>query len=132
MNQLSKMNSILEESFYSIFYTWPFIHHLSPFAVGVITGYLIRKEPNLYLGGRVGQTILWFVFPGLTFWGFHWTQQLMKSDVNIETFAINDASTELEVYLNLTFGKLFYCLGFLWVFYMCCTGRAGIHCFTIS
>ena len=49
----------------------------------------------------------------------------MKSDINVETFTINDVSTELEVYLNLTFGKVFYCLGFLWLFYMCCTGRAG-------
>lgn len=82
--------------------------------------------PNLYLGGRVGEIILWFIFPGLTIFGFHWTQSLMKVDINIENFSINDVSTELEVYLNLTLGKLFYCLGFLWIFYMCSTGRAGI------
>ncbi|CAG2100366.1 unnamed protein product, partial [Medioppia subpectinata] len=92
-----------QESFYSIFYTWPFIHHISPFAMGIITGYLIRKHPAINFGGRICQTILWIIFPALTVWSFHWTQQLMKSDISVETFTINEVSTELEVYLNLTF-----------------------------
>ncbi len=125
LNQLSKMNSILEESFYSIFYTWPIIHHISPFAAGVLTGYLIRKMPNLYLGGKVVESILWVIFPSLSFLGFHWTQKLMKTNIDMDSFAINDVSSELEIYLNLTLGKLLFCSGFLWIFYMCSSGRGG-------
>ncbi len=30
----------------------PHVHHISPFVAGVLTAYLIRKIPNLYLGGN--------------------------------------------------------------------------------
>ncbi len=125
LNQLSKMNSIFEESFYSIFYTWPIIHHISPFAAGVLTGYLIRKTPNLYLGGKVVESVLWVIFPSLSVFGFHWTQKLMKTNIDMDSFTINDVSSEVEIYLNLTLGKLLFCSGFLWIFYMCSSGRGG-------
>jgi hypothetical protein len=36
----------------------PHVHHISPFVAGVLTDYLIRKMPNLYLGGKVVESIL--------------------------------------------------------------------------
>ncbi|KPM07579.1 hypothetical protein QR98_0060760 [Sarcoptes scabiei] len=120
MNQLSRMESIFEDSFYSIFYTWPFYHHISTFALGMLVGFLIRRYPNLYLGGRFGESLLSIIFLTLTFYGFVWTGEMLSSKSNFfET--INESRTNLEIFLNVSVGKLMFCSGFLWIFYFCCT-----------
>lgn len=122
MNQLALMNSILEESFYSLFYTWPFIHHVGPFTAGILVGYLIRRHPKVYLGGAFGETLLSIVFVGLSALGFYWTQDMLKSSSDIVSLPNGNS---IEVYLNVTVGKLMFCAGFLWIFYLCCTNRSG-------
>lgn len=126
MNEVSLMNSITEESFYSIFYTWPFIHHIGPFVLGMLFGYLIRRFPNLPLGGRIGETVLGVVFVGLSAVGFQWTQAMLKSKAASGDFANfivsgQPSTSRLEIYLNITIGKLMFVIGFLWLFYYCCT-----------
>ncbi len=138
MNQVGRMTAILEEAFYSIFYTWPAHHHLGPFAAGILVGYLIRKHPKIYLGGSIGETILSVVFVGLSCLGFYWTQDMLKSPESpsggseggsgaggLAAAALSPGSSDLEVYLNVSFGKLMFVAGFLWIFYLCCTNRSG-------
>lgn len=126
MNQIALMSSIFEESFYSIFYTWPFIHHIAPYALGILVGYLIRRHPKIYLGGWFGETALTVVFVGLSALGFYWTQDMLKSNTDLTALATgNGAKSTLEVYLNVSLGKLMFCAGFLWIFYLCCTNRSG-------
>lgn len=126
MNELALMNSITEESFYSIFYTWPFIHHIGPFVLGMLFGYLIRKFPNLPLGGRIGEIVLNVVFVGLSVIGFDWTQTMLKSNVgggDLASLLISrqPSTSRLEIFLNISVGKLMFVIGFLWLFYYCCT-----------
>ncbi len=79
--------------------------------------------PNLYLCKKVVKSILWVIFPSLSFLGFHWTKELMKTKIDMNSFTINDVSSELEIYFNLTLGKLLFCSGFIWILYMYGSGR---------
>lgn len=123
MNQISKMKSITEDGFYSIFYTWPFIHHISTFSFGILVGYLIRFRPNIPLGGRVGEFLLTVSFTMMSVLGFYWTQNMLKSSDTVSS--LDHSGSTFEVYLNITVGKLMFCSGFLWFFYYCCTKRWG-------
>lgn len=126
------MTAIFEEAFYSIFYTWPAHHHLGPFAAGILVGYLIRRHPRIYLGGVFGETILSVVFVGLSAFGFYWTQDMLRlpeggsEEVGgLATTFLSDGPSDIEVYLNVSIGKLMFVAGFLWIFYLCCTDRSG-------
>lgn len=126
MTEMSRMNSIFEESFYSIFYTWPFIHHISSFVLGILFGYLVRKHPKLNLGGWLGEVVLTIIFTCCTLFGFYWTQDLLKSNSELTSLIAPPPLSkyhEYEIYLNLTVGKMLWCVGFLWWYYICCTGR---------
>lgn len=135
MNQVGRMTAIFEEAFYSIFYTWPAHHHLGPFAAGVLVGYLIRKHPRIYLGGAVGETVLSVVFVGLSVFGFYWTQDMLRlpeagaeggvSGGGLAATVLSPGPSDIEVYLNVSVGKLMFVAGFLWIFYLCCTDRSG-------
>lgn len=128
MNQVSRMQSITEESFYSIFYSWPFHHHIASFCLGILAGYLIRYYPNMPLGGTLGELLLASSFVGLSALGFYWTQDLIRSapiDPS-KGFDQMPVVSNLEIYLNITAGKLMFCSGFLCIFYFCCTKRLGM------
>ena len=34
--------------------------HISSYLMGMIVGFLIKRYPNLYLGGRIGELFLWY------------------------------------------------------------------------
>nr|XP_027195328.1 uncharacterized protein LOC113789928 [Dermatophagoides pteronyssinus] len=121
-NQWSKMDSFIYESLYTIYYTWPFIHHISAFIFGILVGYLILDYPKIYLGGKIGECILTIVFVTLSIVGFQWTHTLHKTPSNLAKLLTTSAS-DLEIYLNITIGKLLWCSGFMWIFYLCCTKR---------
>ena len=129
MNQIGAMSSILENSFYSIFYTWPFIHHIGPFVAGMLVGYLIRRAPKLWLGGRIGQIILSALFIGSTVFSFLWTESMLRGGVELGDLITGPKEptfeSKMEVYLNVTVGKVMFVSGFLWLFYLCCTNRAS-------
>ncbi|OTF70930.1 hypothetical protein BLA29_006964 [Euroglyphus maynei] len=116
------MDSIIFDSLYTIYFTWPFIHHISTFIFGILIGYLILDYPKIYLGGRIGEFILTIVFITISFVGFQWTHTLHRTPSNMITLLTKSASN-LEIYLNITVGKLLWCSGFMWIFYLCCTKR---------
>ncbi|KAH9511887.1 hypothetical protein DERF_010311 [Dermatophagoides farinae] len=121
-NQWSRMDSIFYESLYTIYYTWPFIHHISTFVFGMLVGYLILDYPKIYFGGRIGECILTIVFIIMSIVGFQWTYTLHTAPSDLFTLLTKSAS-DLEIYLNITIGKLLWCSGFMWIFYICCTKR---------
>lgn len=123
MLHLNKMESIFEELFYSIWYTWPFIHHIAPFTLGILVAFLIRRYPDLYFGGIIGELLLTIVFIGLSFLGYHWTQSMTKSTNDWLSMLTSETISTWEIYLNISIGKLMFCAGFMWIFYLCCSNR---------
>ncbi|KAH9389312.1 hypothetical protein TYRP_008673, partial [Tyrophagus putrescentiae] len=132
MNQVGRMTAILEEAFIPFFTPGRPITTWDP---------LLRassKHPKIYLGGSIGETILSVVFVGLSCLGFYWTQDMLKSPESpsggseggsgaggLAAAALSPGSSDLEVYLNVSFGKLMFVAGFLWIFYLCCTNRSA-------
>lgn len=123
MLHLNRMESIFEELFYSIMYTWPFIHHIAPFTLGILVAFLIRRFPDLYFGGIFGELVLTIVFIGLSLLGFQWTANITKSSGDLFTILTRDTISTWEIYLNISIGKLMFCSGFMWIFYISASNR---------
>ena len=54
------------------------------YVLGMFCGYLIRKKPNLYCGGSIGELFLWITCSALTFWSMDWTNYIMGSVVSLD------------------------------------------------
>ena len=90
--------------------------HLHTYAFGILTGYLIRKHPNLYFGGRIGELFLWVFSWWLTFYSMWWTRDWTSLSYVVD---------ETELYIWQMFGKLMFIAGWSWLLYACGTGRGG-------
>ncbi|CAG2180159.1 unnamed protein product, partial [Oppiella nova] len=88
--------------------------HLVSYAIGMLTGYVIRYKPNLYFGGRVGETILWITCTTSTFAAIYWINHF---------YDVYYPLTTTETLLMMAFSKPLYLLGWVWLFYACSTGR---------
>ncbi|CAG2168595.1 unnamed protein product [Oppiella nova] len=88
--------------------------HLVSYAIGMLTGYVIRYKPNLYFGGRVGETILWITCTTSSFAAIYWINHF---------YDIYYPLTTTETLLMMAFSKPLYLLGWVWLFYACSTGR---------
>jgi hypothetical protein len=95
---------------------YEFHQHITSYVVGFLVGYSIRKKPNLYLGGRIGELFIWVVSWGLTFWSMWWHRDWLKTD-----YIIGDTN----LFLWMLFGKLCFVSGWAWTIYACSTGRGG-------
>ena len=103
-------------------YYWRADPHLVSYALGFFGGYLIRKKPNLYFGGRIGELFLWVVSSSLTLYSILWSNQFWKPYYHL---------TKTEVILFLAFCKLMYLCGWFWMIYACATGRGGMFRYRI-
>ena len=98
-------------------YYWRPDSHLVSYAIGMLTGYVIRYKPNLYFGGRVGETILWITCTTSSFASIYWINHF---------YDVYYPLTTTETLLMMAFSKPLYLLGWVWLFYACSTGRGGI------
>lgn len=87
------------------------ITHLTNFLIGTITAFLIVKKPNLYLGGKWAEILLWILCPAITIASVVWSEQFDILEQNSMLF--------------IGFSRIFWSLGFVWIFYYCCTHSCG-------
>jgi len=86
--------------------------------MGILTGYMIRKHPKIYIGGPIIEGILNItaiaIIPLIYMW-------------NNSFWILNDSAPEISVLLYLALAKVFWGLSFAWIWFASCTDRAGIH-----
>jgi hypothetical protein len=90
--------------------------HTGSYILGILLGYLIKYKPNLYLGGRIGESFIWIITIVITFWGIIWNKDFMKFDYNL-------TQTELLFWIGLD--KYMWTAFWFWVIYMGATGRGS-------
>ncbi|CAG2102301.1 unnamed protein product [Medioppia subpectinata] len=100
-----------------ILYYWRSDSHIVSYAIGILCGYLIRAKPNLYLGGRVGETFLWISCTTITLLSMYWNNYFFDPYYPLSL---------TEMLLFMAFSKPLYLLGWVWMFYACATGRGAI------
>jgi hypothetical protein len=88
--------------------------HLSPFMLGMLLGYILRKWPNVYLGGKIGESIIWIVTGIMSSWAFYWHSNWLI-----------EPPSSINIILWNGFGKLLWVSGVAWIIFACSTGRAG-------
>ncbi|XP_054166927.1 nose resistant to fluoxetine protein 6-like [Oppia nitens] len=94
---------------------WKADTHICTYMLGILCGYLIRKKPNLYLGGRIGETLLWLTTWTLTMGSLYWTNLLLHKYYT---------HSNEEIFLFISLSKYMYTIGWFWAFYACATDRA--------
>jgi hypothetical protein len=84
--------------------------------MGILTGYMLRKHPNIYIGGPLVEGILTIIAIAIIPLMYIW---------NNSFWILNDSAPEISVILYIAFAKVFWGLSFSWIWFACCTGRAG-------
>jgi hypothetical protein len=84
------------------------------FFFGMLIGYVLKRNPNVYLGGKLVETIIWIISWSMSLWAFLWT----------EDWYVNPPSA-LHMILFNSVGKLVWISGWAWTVFACSTGRAG-------
>ncbi|XP_054166931.1 nose resistant to fluoxetine protein 6-like [Oppia nitens] len=113
--EFREMSSFWDYTTTMIYHYWRPDSHFSSYMMGILCAYLIRKKPNLYLGGRIGETMIWLITWTLTFASIYWTNLFAHKYFKF-------SSQHLFIYLLLV--KHMYSIGWFWAFYACATGRA--------
>ena len=103
---------------WSIHY-WGPINYFQTYIIGILVAYMVRRKPTIYLGGKVGEVLIWIttIFTSLSL--LYWQRNFLLPGYCFE--ALNG----LEVYVYIVFHKLLYLSSFSWLIYACCTGRGG-------
>lgn len=97
---------------------WSAQPYIQTYIIGILTAYAVRRHPNVYLGGRVGELFLWLASIGSTFGVMWWQKDFIDFDYKYEGLF------GYEAHVYYLFHKLLYLSGFVWLFYACATGRA--------
>ncbi len=92
-------------------------HYVCTFSIGTLTGYMLRKHPNIYIGGPIVERILTFIAFAIIPLMYIW---------NNSFWILNDSAPEISVAFYIAFAKFFWGLSFAWIWFACCTGRAGL------
>jgi hypothetical protein len=88
--------------------------HFAPYACGILLGYIIRKKPNIYLGGKIGESIIWIICGSMSVWAYFWHSNWFVEE-----------PSQMNMFLHMAFGKLMWVAGLGWIIFACSTGRAG-------
>jgi hypothetical protein len=84
----------------------------------MLTGYFLRKKPDIYLGGRKIEILLWIISFSNIIAIYCWNN----------TFWVqNKSPPEISVLLWLGLGKVLYGFALAWISFACCTGRGGFE-----
>jgi hypothetical protein len=91
--------------------------YVCTFSMGILTGYILRKHSNTYIGGPRVEFIITIIsiviIPLIYIW-------------NNSFWILNDSAPQISVNLYIAFAKVFWGLSFCWIWFACCTGRAGL------
>jgi hypothetical protein len=109
-------------------------NHIHTFAFGILIGYLIKRHPNIYLGGKFGETLLGIICLGLTLWSQIWhhnwrfgieiDKKMTIPPNNFDDIKLQENAGFYNDMLWTMFDKFFWVIGFAWMFFMSATGRA--------
>ena len=100
---------------------WGIEAHVQLYVVGILIGYIIRRHPKAYLGGRWGELLIWLTTWSMTTYAIFWHKDYYKySEYKV---------TQQEIINWIAFSKVCYAAGWCWAFYACTTGRAGMLLF---
>ena len=102
---------------------WGVEPHVQVYALGILIGYLVRRHPNVYLGGRISEVLIWSTSWSLTIYALFWH----KNYFNYTKYTV----TQKQMYNWIIFSKLCYAVGWSWALYAMCTQRAGMFDNTI-
>ena len=94
--------------------------HIVSYVFGIFCAYLIKTRPKAYLGGRVGELVIWLLTWGTTLLSQYWFAHFWITDYHI---------SYVESLTFLALGRILYLNGYFWLIYACATGRGG-QCFS--
>jgi hypothetical protein len=98
------------------FYEFNTLQYVSSFTLGLLSGYLVIKQPKISIGGPIIENGLNIIALGSISCIIYWSDTLSK---------INQTVSEKNILLYLIFSKLIWSLSFTWILFVCCTGRSG-------
>lgn len=116
--ELTKLNSVSEmlRSFLN-YHTNP-VQYITPLSIGILTGYLIKRHPNLkILGGRPVEILCWIASFSTFVIFYCWNNSFW--DIN----KVNSSLNALSWFMT---SKLFTSAALGYICYMCCTGRGEV------
>ena len=99
---------------------WGPINYIQTYIIGMLVAYGVRHKPNIYLGGRIGETLIWIGTILMTVSMLYWQRNFMVPGYPYE--ALNG----LELPLYLLSHKIIYLSSFAWLIFACVTGRGGL------
>jgi hypothetical protein len=94
-------------------------YHMTPnvyvisFFVGIAFGYLMKKKITF---SRFQEKVNWILSTVMIITVYFWHNSF---------WSLHESAPLWSVLLWHSFGKLFFCLGFAWIYFACCTGRGG-------
>ena len=97
---------------------WGIESHFQIYSLGILLGFIIRRYPNVYLGGRMGELPIWLITWSMTTYAIFWHRDYY----NFAEYTV----TEWDVINWIAYSKVCYAAGWFWAFYALTTGRGGL------
>jgi hypothetical protein len=96
--------------------------YLTSYAIGVLFAYLCLKHRNIYLGGKLIETISWIIFPMISVSVIYWNEYLYE-------LVLNNQDNQLSALLYTSVGKVLFVSGFVWIIFATYSNRVGMKGF---
>ena len=102
-----------------VWHYWSPTNYMQTYIMGILVAYVLRKYPKLNLGGRIGESLIWFgtVMSCLTI--LYWQKNFIDPGYQFDKFNGN------EMPLYLLTHKIMFLPAYAWLVYACETGRGG-------
>lgn len=92
--------------------------YITPFSIGILTGYLIKRYPNLRpIGGRPVEIFLWIASFSTYVIFYTWHNSF---------WGLNQVNSTWNTLAWFALSKLATGFGLAYISYMCCTGKGGV------
>jgi hypothetical protein len=115
-NDFKKFESIQQAIIHiTAYYLTPF-QYVASFSIGSFFGYLMLKYPNIYLGGKKVEILLWFIAISVIPLTYIW---------NNTFWSLTEVPSEVSILLWYSLGRTIWTFAFGWFYFACSTGRGG-------
>lgn len=114
--EISSMTSVAQSKLSFVHYFAATDQYTVVFLIGLFIGYLIKCKPKINLGRQLANLALWVGMLSLPLISTSWNEGFKPVEGNFSQF-----SFVCWFFLS----KIMWCMGFGWVIFACCTGRAG-------
>lgn len=98
------------------YFAYPY-HHIAPFVLGILLGYLILKYKDIELHQYLW-AFLWIALPGISFFSFVYNLYWMDIDEDYEP-------TKKQLIIYLALYKLAWVIGWAWIIFACHAGKGS-------